>query len=174
MKTKGYSIWLIPQDDTFKKLSKLINGLSGKYSSPIFDPHVTLIGGIIGSQDEVIRKTRKLASKVNFYTIELNKVGFLDSYLKSLFLKAKPDKEVLKANRWAKKIFNMKNSEKYLPHLSLMYGDFSENIKKEIIKNYLTDNFKLNFVVDKIHLYQTDGEVEDWKKVAEFELTVSH
>ncbi len=174
MKTKGYSIWLIPQDDTFKKLSKLINGLSRKYSSPIFDPHVTLIGGIIGSQDEVIKKTKKLASKVNPYAIELNKVGFLDNYLKSLFWKAKQDKEVLRANKWAKKIFNMKNSEKYLPHLSLIYGDFSENIKKEIIKNYQLDNFKLNFVADKIHLYNTNGEIKDWEKVGEFELTVSH
>jgi ABC-type Fe3+-hydroxamate transport system substrate-binding protein len=54
-KHKGeFSIWLMPENNIYKKLSNLISLLSEEYSCPDFQPHVTLIGKIIGKREKVI------------------------------------------------------------------------------------------------------------------------
>ena len=171
MKTKGYSIWLIPKGNIYKKLSNIIGGLSLQHSSPIFEPHVTLLGGIIGNQEEIIANTKKLALIIKPYKVQLAGVDFIDYYLKALFLKAIGTKSVLKPNEKTCAIFKMKNNGEYLPHLSLIYGDFPEALKKEVIENENLRSLKANFIVDMIYLFKTEGEVRDWKKIAEFKLT---
>lgn len=168
MRTRGYSIWLIPRDKTFKRLSDLIKKLSVQYKTPHFEPHVTLLGGIIGSQDEIVDKTKELASKIRPYEIQLSGVDYLDYYFKLLFLKVKKARLVMGVNQKAREVFNMTNEEKYAPHLSLIYGNFLESVKKEIIKSRKLENLEFSFTVDRVHLYRTEGEVKDWRKIEEF------
>ncbi len=173
MKTQGYSIWLIPENTTFKILSAIIQKLSQKYSSPVFEPHVTLIGGISGTETKVIAKTKELATKIAPYKIRFGGVNFLDYYFKALFLEVMPDKEVMKVNKMATKIFDMED-QSYAPHLSLIYGDFSEDLKKEMIKNLKPKILTLSFEVNKIYLYKTGGEINDWKRIKQLELFMPH
>lgn len=171
MKTKGYALFLIPQGKVYKNLVHIISNLAQTYYVPLFEPHVTLLGYIMDSPEQVVDKTKKLASMIKPYEIELSKINFLDDYLRCLFIEAKKTKLVIEANQKARQVFNQETNQKYLPHLSLMYGDFLESLKKEIVKNYQLDDLKLSFMVDRIYLYNTDGEIKDWKKVAEFKLT---
>lgn len=56
-----------------------------------------------------------------------------------------------------------------MPHLSLLYGDFSIETKREIIGrigNTFTDEFEASV----LYLYQTAGEVSNWRKIKEFPL----
>ena len=53
--------------------------------------------------------------------------------------------------------------------MSLMYGDFSSDTKAEIVKDIGKD-FNLSFDVSSIHLFSTDGEPKEWKRVKEFSL----
>ena len=43
-KGRTYSIWLMPDGKCASSVSKIINDISKKYNTPIFKPHVTLIG----------------------------------------------------------------------------------------------------------------------------------
>ena len=43
-KGKTYSIWLMPHGKCANSVSRIINDISKKYNTPIFKPHVTLIG----------------------------------------------------------------------------------------------------------------------------------
>lgn len=168
MKTKGYSIWFIPDGKTFKILSKVISNLSKKYSSPFFDPHITLLGGIEKSEDEVIEKTQKLALKIKPFEIKLLGINFSDDFLKALFLEVKSTKAIMTANKLSQEIFKV--DELYQPHLSLIYGNFPEKVKKDMIKRLNNKIVDLTFVVDKVYLYGVEGEIKDWKKIAEFQL----
>ena len=49
----SYSICLMPEAQTFKKLQKLINELAEKYSGQKFEPHITLLGGKKESMEEL-------------------------------------------------------------------------------------------------------------------------
>jgi Cyclic phosphodiesterase-like protein len=56
-----------------------------------------------------------------------------------------------------------------MPHLSLLYGDFSIETKKEIIKkigNRFTDEFDMK----SLHLYLTEGDAESWHDISQFPL----
>ena len=43
-KGRTYSIWLMPDGKCANSVSKIINDISKKYNTPVFKPHVTLIG----------------------------------------------------------------------------------------------------------------------------------
>lgn len=166
MKAKGYSIWLTPTGEVYRKLAEIISQLSKKYSTPNFEPHLTLIGDLIGSEEEIISKTLKLAEQLKPFEIKLKKADYFDEYFKCLFIRAGKTKEVIEANNIAREAFNLEPNPEYMPHLSLMYGDLSPEIKEEILTD-LGKEFDLSFEVKSIHLFSTTGEVKDWSKVKE-------
>lgn len=60
-----YSLWLKPPDGpTCSKLAQEIAAQAKEYSGPLFEPHVTLLGGIDGEEDAVLEKARSLAGKL--------------------------------------------------------------------------------------------------------------
>lgn len=166
MKGEGYSIWLIPTDEIYQKLAEIISQLSDKYSAPNFEPHLTLIGDLRGSEEEIISKTSKLADLLKPFEIKLKKADYLDEYFRCLFIRAEKTRELIQASDVAREIFNRKSDPDYMPHLSLMYGDINPEIKEKILAN-LGKEFNLSFEIKSIHLFSTTGEVKDWYKVKE-------
>ncbi len=172
MKGEGYSIWLIPAGDVHQKLAEIIYNLSKEHSTPNSEPHVTLIGEgeLVGTEEEVLSKTSKLAEILKPLEIKLKKADYFDEYFKCLFIRAEKTKEIMEANNVARKHLNLRPNPDYMPHLSLMYGDINPETKEEILAN-LRMNFDISFEVKSIHLFSTDGEVKDWHKIKEFPLS---
>lgn len=168
-RTEGYSLWLMPSGDVYNKLATLISRLSQEYSTPNFIPHVTLLGEIMGSREEILSSTSRLATLIPPYEINLTVLAYLKEYFKSLFIKVEETTDVMNANLKARKIFNRQPDPKYMPHLSLMYGDFSRRTKEEIIVR-IGEGFKISFKARSIHLFSTNGEPRDWYRVKEFTL----
>lgn len=62
----------------------------------------------------------------------------------------------------------------YMPHLSLLYGDLTEEEKKKAQEkaNILDDTISgLSFPVTRLALYKTDTEdktLKSWEKIAEY------
>ncbi len=54
-----------------------------------------------------------------------------------------------------------------MPHLSLMYGNFSPQIKENILLE-IGKEIHLSFDVSSIHLVSINGEPKDWCIVEEF------
>ena len=171
MSTATYSLWLMPIRDLYNKFATIVDTLSIKYASPKFEPHVTLLGSITTTEKEILEKTQKLARSIDSYTVNLTTVEYEDYYFRSLFVKAKKTPEVIDANRKAKEIFGMQTNQEYMPHLSLLYGDFSSTIKKEIIKKIGTDFISI-FEVKSIHLFEAHEnlDISLWRRIKEFPL----
>jgi 2'-5' RNA ligase len=165
-----YSVWLKPTGIVNRKFSQLISQLAERYSSPAFPPHVTLIGSIEAHEEEIIGKAHELASLIQPYTIKLMNVDYTDDYYRALFVRVEPSAGVLAAYEQARKLFPS-NEASYMPHLSLLYGDFSVETKKKIIKK-VGDRFTDEFEVNTLHLYLTEGDADSWHKVREFLLRV--
>jgi 2'-5' RNA ligase len=166
---KGYSLWLMPKDDVSNYLYNLIFQLSKKYSKPNFEPHITLIGELAGSEKDIISKTSQLAAVVKPYKVMLTKVEYLDEYFRCLFIKVKETDDVMNANSIARKIFNRNQDPKYEPHLSLMYGKLSIKTKEKIIGE-IGNEFYISFEAKSIHLFLTNGEPRDWHRIKEITL----
>lgn len=169
MKTMGYSLWFMPEGEVYKKFSGVIADLSREYSSPKFKPHITLIGQRVEPEEEIIEKTEKLSFLISPFKLRLTTIDYQDYYFRALFVKVEKTEELLEANKKAKEIFQIKDTEKYLPHLSLIYGNFPESLKKKIIQE-IGQDFSCEFQARSIHLFKTDGGADAWKIIKQFSL----
>jgi len=168
-KARGFSLWLMPSREVRDRLSGIISQLSEEYSTPQFEPHVTLLGSLMQPHEEVLSRTSQLATLIQPYEITLTAVGCLEAYFRCLFIKVRETGQVMEANLRAREIFSRQQDPEYLPHLSLMYGSFPVRLKEEIIAQ-IGSEFGLTFEVRSIHLCSTNGEPRDWYQVEEFAL----
>jgi 2'-5' RNA ligase len=86
-----------------------------------------------------------------------------------LFLRAEETPALLEANQEARTIFHHQQDAKFLPHLSLMYGNFDIEAKTRFLAS-IGREFNKTFSVDQIHLFFTSGEPKDWYRVQKYEL----
>lgn len=169
-KRRTYSLWLMPEGEVYDKFSHLIETLARRCESPSFRPHVTLVGGITSTKNEVISATERLSKSISPYLIKLEKVDYTDYFFRALFVRVKNTLEVQTAYDKAREVFPAQREESYMPHLSLMYGEFPDDLKQEIISE-IGGQFNGEFIVSAIHLYQTERDkIGDWYEVAVFKL----
>jgi 2'-5' RNA ligase len=73
------------------------------------------------------------------------------------------------ANWQAREIFGRQQDPDFMPHLSLLYGNFDAATKEQIIAS-IGPAFNQSFPVAAIHLFSTSGEPKDWFLAQSFEL----
>lgn len=175
VEARGYSIWMMPSGQVYDGCSGLISKLSGEHQSPKFEPHVTLIGELEGIQEDVLRKTSDLAKLIKPFKIELEGLDSFDDYFRCLFIKAKETPELIDANSKAREKFSKGINLTYAPHLSLIYGNLSKDMKDKIIEDLKKEKEgkepAYTFDVDKLHLFSTSGEPDKWYRAGEVLLT---
>ena len=164
-----YSVWFIPEDEMYMKLNSTIRQLSRPYSTPEFEPHVTVIGTLTGEEQTLIAKLEDLAATMKPFQMKLMELDFLNEYFRCLFIRIEQSATVMGANTHARTVFDQSRSADYMPHLSLMYGDIDAGVKKAIIKTIGKD-LRGAFPVNDIHLYATRGAPEHWHKVHSVQL----
>jgi 2'-5' RNA ligase len=164
-----YSLWLMPSERLYDKLYSLIQQLSKPYSTPEFEPHVTLINGLTGDLETIILSSAKLASTVRRYDLVLDSIDHRNEFYRCLFAHIRHTDAVLNAHTRARDVFENTAKEKYMPHMSLMYGTLDTRIKKRIIQTIDID-LQGTFTAETIHLYSTTGLPHEWFRIAQFVL----
>lgn len=168
MYSRGYTLWLIPTGETNEKFVNLVRELAAENQAPIFQPHVTLLGDIIISEQEAIEKTKQLVSGQKPFTLNLGEIGYEDFHFRTLFVRAEKTDPLLALHEKAKKIFQKQDIPSYMPHLSILYGIYPVGLKEQIIKGIGKDQSS-RFEVKSVHLVK-GGEVSDWKIIGEYAL----
>jgi 2'-5' RNA ligase len=164
---KKYSLWLMPSGSVYPKLRALIEELSKRYSSPMFEPHVTLAGPFTGQEGDVIARAEKLSRIIKPCAINLGEVDMMDDFHRCLFIMVAKTRELMTANLEACKLFKLRSN--YMPHLSLIHGNFPVDVKKEIIETL--GRFEgMSFTAHSMHLFVIDGDVKNWHRIKEFRL----
>lgn len=166
MISKGYNLWLMPKGEVYKKFADLIKKLGGEYGGPMFEPHVTLLGDIELPETEMIKRTEQLVKDQKPFPITLRQVDYQEYHFRALFVRAVITKPLLALHERAKKLFGMQDIPPYMPHLSLLYGNYPNGLKEKIISEIGRDQ-TAQFEVSSMHLIK-GGEVEDWRIIKEF------
>lgn len=86
-RSKGYSLWLMPTGRVYSELTRLIFRLSREWSTDNFEPHVTLLGGLLDSEEAILSKTSQLAAWIRPYEIKLTTMDYLDEFFRCLFFR---------------------------------------------------------------------------------------
>jgi len=164
-KSPHYSLWLMPTGEVRQRLAGTILDLSREYATPVFEPHVTLVGGIVGPAREVVSKMKDLARRIPPFTARLTVVDGLDEYFRCLFVRLAATHPIMRANKAAREVFALTKQPAFMPHLSLLYGNLPLSVKEGIIAS-LSRQFELEFKVNSLHLYLIKSEPAAWRHVA--------
>lgn len=166
---KGSALWLLPEEPMFSLLADEISRLSQRFFTPLFGPHVTLVGGITAPEDEAVAESALVARLIKPFRIELGEVGYSEEYFRCLFINVIPDDSLIKAHRTAYEAFDPQDEAAYMPHLSLVYGKLPVTIKEELAAacSFLSGR---TFEVCCLALYRVSGRPQEWKCMDRFEL----
>jgi 2'-5' RNA ligase len=84
-----------------------------------------------------------------------------------LFVHAALVEPLRKAHQAACQAFGHRREPPFMPHLSLLYGNFPRGLKEEMVTE-MGPRLDVQFKVRRLHLYRTHGEPRLWRRVASF------
>ena len=128
--TPTYHLWLKPSGAALDVLGGTIRRLARELQVPAFEPHVTLLAYLEGSEREHRLRTAELAERLTPTECVLSKAAYLDEHFRCLFMLVDPTPGILSCHAMAAQAFG-KEPEPYMPHVSLVYGSFPESRKLE-------------------------------------------
>ena len=162
-----YSLWFMPTGDVCDRLSRIIYQQSVRYAAPEFPPHVTLLGNCVGPRRELICQAARVAAALRPFTLRLENIDFREEYFRCLFVHAALVEPLRKAHQAACQAFGHRREPPFMPHLSLLYGNFPRGLKEEMVTE-MGPRLDVQFKVRRLHLYRTHGEPRLWRRVASF------
>ncbi len=164
---RKYSIWLRPSGKTKEVLQQFIQQLADELKTPPFEPHLTLVGSVYVSDaklKEAEQQLDTLASQTKQFSISLATYGFLSETYRCLFITA-DSPQLTALYEQLSGIFPQVQTEHFqsLAHVSILYGQFDEGVKKSIIKTHPI--LPLQFEVTALDFFFTGGPETLWRHV---------
>ncbi|KAK9920080.1 hypothetical protein M0R45_028643 [Rubus argutus] len=178
-KSHSYSVWAFPSDDMSLRIKKVMEGLRVEFGGSKIEPHITLIGSIRMTHEDVINKFRSLRSLViSSFEAKVNRVVTRSSYYQCVSLLIHSSNKVSLELSYAIGVcggeFQFWNDVR--PHLSLLYGYLTEEERKKAQERVsILDEAinSLSFPVTRLALYKIgykDTSLRSWEKIAEYPL----
>jgi 2'-5' RNA ligase len=164
-----HALWLMPQGATAQRYGALIGELSRRHGRPVFEPHVTLLGRLQGSIEEIERNTARLATQLKPFTLRLERPDHGMDFHRCVFVRAAPSPAMNNAYRRACQLLPHRPGPPYIPHLSLLYGDVPF-LQRRVTVDELKARCAGEFEVLNLYLYDCEGEPEQWRCVREYAL----
>ena len=158
---RRYSVCLFPTGDIYERIHQIILKLSAEFGSPAFKPHVTLIPQLKLPYETIVEGLHKISKKIAPLKIDLGDVQFENTIFTSLYVRAKKTPELELASQLAKQTFNRDDDDPFRPHLSLLYGQFPESVKSNIISE-IGAAFSVEFEVQEMSIVDSSGSYLDW------------
>lgn len=164
-----YSLWLVPGIATERQFSEAIDYLSERYSGPRFAPHVTLLSGLQGSEEELTSKTSILASELKAFDVRAKGLAMEPYYFRNFYLKLESSANFLLAYQRASKILSKSTGGEFKPHISLHYGTSS---REECISMGQEIHSQLpgNTIIDRLYLVHIPLAVPNWRIISRHEM----
>ncbi|KAJ3703986.1 hypothetical protein LUZ61_007691 [Rhynchospora tenuis] len=169
--TEVYSVWALPPESVRPRLKSLMSGLRAEYGGPEFEPHITVVGAIRLTPESALEMIRSATSGLRPYKAKVTSVSRGTFFYQCVYLLIEPTKEVVEASADCCVHFGYQSSTPYMPHLSLLYQDLTDEEKDEAVKKAEELDKEicgLEFEISEFALYKTDTEdksLKSWEKI---------
>jgi len=168
-----YSLWLIPSGEQERRLAETIGRLSRESGGPLFEPHLTLLGGIGGAEDLAVAATGRLAAALRPIVLQFCAIEFGNEPYRCLYLRVAENDHLTAAQREAMRLFGRTVDPSFMPHLSLFYGTLARERRAAIAATL--EEWRSAFCrAARLHLVATGGGPPPWRVVREHALTDAH
>ncbi len=164
-----YGFWIIPENTSYQELEKIIEEYGLKYNSPLFTPHMTIHGVISSTDEEVIKIVEEVSKKIKPFELEIGEVEFSSTYHQCILARVKTSANLFNVYMFLRKAFGVEVKHVFMPHMSLVYGDFNMEEREKIAKEIKIKN--RSFEAKKITIVRADSpDPENWKFVKQVTL----
>ena len=170
----GYSLWLVPKGEVLEKLQNVSDKLSQRYGGPKFVVHMTLIPDVVGTIEDVLEKTERIARHVKQFEISLEGMGYMfGSLYQCLYVKGVVSDKLVEAVRVARAEFDRSGDGRpYKPHISLVYKEDLGDVEKEKVISEVGESLNgLRFMVEDIQVFTSGLPIDGWRRVGKFKLS---
>lgn len=163
---REYSLWIVPPPEIYSVCKNIINELSDKFSTPIFEPHITLAGDLVLPKNTVLHKTRKIIKEFKPFIVTSSGVDFGTEYFRSVFIKIDQQPSLTNLFQYTQFTLGIEKKIEFKPHISLVYGNFDEDVKREIIA-WIGNRCKFEFEVNSVEvvLSSSNIEISQWRRL---------
>ncbi|KAG0492981.1 hypothetical protein HPP92_006379 [Vanilla planifolia] len=174
---ESYSVWALPLADVKDRLKFLMSSLRCEFGGPSFEPHITVVGDLRLRRNDAIASLRSAASSLKPYKARVASVGCGNIFYQCVYLLIDPSPEVVETSARCCSHFGYERSTPYMPHLSLIYGELSDEEKEKARRRAEELDGEicgLTFEVSSLALYKTNTEdktTESWEMIEVCELT---
>ncbi|KAJ6290105.1 hypothetical protein OIU78_025928 [Salix suchowensis] len=170
-----------------------MGALRSEFGGPEIPPHITVVGATSLTEQDAVEKFRSACEGLKAYhaMADLVIAGAFPSQCLYLLFHSTPELytynefdnyptifQVMDASAHCCRYFGYTRSNRYMPHLSLLYGTLTKDEKnKAREKAYVLDESidSLNFQISRLALWKTDRKdkftLESWKQIAECSLS---
>ncbi|PKA64623.1 Cyclic phosphodiesterase [Apostasia shenzhenica] len=154
-----FSVWALPPADAKERLKALMSSLRSDFGGPVFEPHITVVDAIRLRRDDAVNRLRTAAATIKSYTARVSAVALGGFFYQCVYLLIDPSQEVVEASSHFCAHFGYRRSTPYMPHVSLIYGDLSDE-EKEIARKRAEELdggiCGLTFEISSLALCRTD------------------
>ena len=163
------TLWLIPDEVAYERLQNLTIDLSTLQQVPVFQPHVTLLSGIVDEEEIAIEKTQKFAAATRIVQGAISNIEFLEEQFRCLFFTNTYSESLIQAREKAESFFEHTNIQPFIPHVSFLYGAMPI-FRVEASAKVFNKQWHLPMALSTLRLVKTRRTPEHWETIAEFPL----
>lgn len=167
----GLSLWLMPAEPAARRFASVITTIALRLGSPVFDPHVTLLGGLTLEEEVAWPRARALASALAPVRVRLVRAGWRPSYFRCLYAEVEGE-GIVRAHGTARAVFHLPEGQPYEPHLSVAYADLTE-LEQASLAVEVDRQLPATVVLDTLRLMRTTGAVGEWRSIADVRLPIA-
>lgn len=164
-----YSLWLVPDAGAERQFTEVIEYLGERFPGPRFAPHVTLLSGLRGNEDDLSAKTSELANELRSFKVSATGLAMEPYYFLNFYLKLESSANFLLAYQRANQAFSKSASSDFRPHVSLHYGT-SPREEKNSMGEQIHGQLPVNIGFDKLYLVQITLAVPNWRIIHRHDL----
>ena len=158
---KAFWIWCEFSAIDTQYLTEIQNKVQSKLKGPEFKIHLTLAGPFNEIDQSSIDGMRIYCSQN--YPIEAEVIGYeyQKKFFQSIFIAVSQSKELNDLRNTMFEINHQKPTQNFLPHISLVYGDYKKAVKEDLIASL--PKIKNSLAIDKISIVDIDAHINLWK-----------
>ena len=166
---KTLSVWLLPNNNA-TNYSSIIQNICHSLGKEAIIPHITLASSFNNTIEYSLEKLNQLFSEQKSFLVKPNGFFMTNYYFKSLCMKIAMDDTMKDLRNRSLQHFNCKERDDYVPHMSLVYGNFEESNKKKVIEEYGRLLSKNRISISSIGIAENNEENLNWKIIEEIYL----
>ncbi len=161
---KGHVFWLLFSDKSNRWLNENMKRVRKQVKSPSFIPHLTLLPAPEMPDERVFGKLDQFTLQQLPFQLPLTGIGHDDFPYQAFYLEASRSIPLLKLRKDLAELFGLEPNENYRPHVSLLYGSYSEN-EIEMLKALVAWPESRAVDITEIALVRLEGRPEEWEVI---------